>query len=45
MKSVPYSPFNRSYAYICYQNQVAHSKNKKIVKGLTDTNIKVHQSK
>lgn len=39
MKQVPYSPFNRSYKYICLQNQLAHNKNKKSVKGLTDSNL------
>lgn len=42
MKSVPYSPFNRTYAYLCYQNQVAHNKNKQSVKGMTDSNLYVN---
>lgn len=41
MKQVPYSPFNRSYKYICLQNQLAHNKNKKSVKGLVDSNLNV----
>lgn len=39
MKQVPYSPFNRSYKYMCLQNQLAHNKNKKSVKGLVDSNL------
>lgn len=39
MRPVPYSPFNRSYKYMCLQNQLAHNRNKSKVKGLTDTNI------
>lgn len=42
MKSVPYSPFNRTYKYMCLQNQLAHNKNKKSVKGLVDSNIYVN---
>jgi hypothetical protein len=39
MKSVPYSPFNRTYKYLCLQNQLAHNRNKKSVKGLVDSNF------
>ena len=39
MKSVPYSPFNRTYKYLCLQNQLAHNRNKKSVKGLVDSNL------
>jgi len=42
MKQVPYSPFNRSYKYMCLQNQLAHNKNKKSVKGLVDSNLSVY---
>lgn len=41
MKSVPYSPFNRTYKYLCLQNQLAHNKNKGKVKGLVDSNLTV----
>ena len=41
MKAVPYSPFNRTYKYMCLQNQLAHSKNKKQVKGLVDSNLSI----
>ncbi len=34
MKAVPYSPFNKTYKYLCLQHGLAHSKNKKDVKGL-----------
>jgi hypothetical protein len=34
-----YSPFNKTYHYICLQNQLAHIKNKSSVKSLTKTNI------
>jgi hypothetical protein len=34
-----YSPYNRSYKFICLQNQLAHVKNKSSVKSLTKTNI------
>lgn len=39
MKSVPYSPFNKTYKYICVQNQVAHSKNKRKVSSSVGSNI------
>lgn len=39
MKQVPYSPFNRTYKYLCLQNQLAHNRNKKSVKGLVDSNL------
>jgi hypothetical protein len=39
MKPVPYSPFNRTYKYLCLQNQLAHNRNKKTVKGLVDSNL------
>ena len=42
MKAVPYSPFNRSYKYMCLQNQLAHNKNKKNARGLTDSNVNVN---
>lgn len=41
MKAVPYSPFNRTYKYMCLQNQLYHNKNKKSVKGLVDSNLKI----
>ena len=41
MKAVPYSPFNRTYKYMCLQNQLAHSKNKKQVRGLVDSNLSI----
>lgn len=41
MKPLPYSPFNRTYKYQCLQNQLAHNKNKKSVKGLVNSNIRV----
>jgi hypothetical protein len=44
MKPVPYSPFNRTYKYTCLQNQLAHNKNKKGVKGLVDSNIHLNSS-
>ena len=34
-----YSPYNKTYHYICLQNQLAHIKNKSSVKSLTKTNI------
>jgi hypothetical protein len=34
-----YSPYNRSYKFICLQNQMAHIKNKISVKSLTKTNV------
>jgi len=43
MKSVPYSPFNKTYKYLCLQHQLAHNKNKKAVKGLTDSNIEIEK--
>lgn len=39
MKPVPYSPFNRTYKFMCLQNQLAHHKNKQQVKGLVDHNL------
>lgn len=39
MKAVPYSPFSKTYKYVCLQNQLAHTKNKKNVKGLVDSNL------
>ena len=39
MKPVPYSPFNRTYKYICLQNQLAHHQNKRKVRGLVDSNL------
>jgi hypothetical protein len=39
MKPVPYSPFNRTYKYLCLQNQLAHNRNKKSIKGLVDSNL------
>ena len=42
MKSISYSPFNRTYKYLCLQNQLAHVKNKKQVKGLVDSNLTVY---
>lgn len=43
MKTV-YSPYNRTYKFICLQNQIAHNKNKTSVKSLTKTNISLSQS-
>lgn len=43
MKTV-YSPYNRTYKFICLQNQIAHNKNKTSVKSLTKTNISFSQS-
>lgn len=34
-----YSPYNRTYKFICLQNQLAHLKNKSSVKSLTKTNV------
>ncbi len=34
-----YSPYKRSYKFICLQNQLAHIKNKSSVKSLTKTNV------
>lgn len=34
-----YSPYNRSYKFICLQNQLAHVKNKSQVKSQTKTNV------
>lgn len=34
-----YSPYNRTYKFLCLQNQLAHIKNKSSVKSLTKTNI------
>ena len=39
MKSVPYSPFNRTYKYICLQNKLAHSKNKRKVSSSVGSNL------
>lgn len=44
MRMVPYSPFNKTYKYICLQNQLAHNKNKKEQKGLVDSNINVEKN-
>lgn len=41
MKVIPYSPFNRTYTYMCFQNQLAHKKNKSAVKGLVNSNLNV----
>ena len=41
MRSIQYSPFNRTYKYMCLQNQLAHTKNKSRVKGLVDSNLTV----
>lgn len=39
-----YNPYNRTFKYICLQNQLAHNKNKSNVKSLTKTNISVSYS-
>ena len=39
MKAVPYSPYNKTYKYICLQNQVAHSKNKRNVSSSIRSNV------
>ena len=39
MKSVPYSPFNRTFKYICLQNKLAHSKNKRKVSSSVGSNV------
>ena len=43
MKAVPYSPFNRTYKYLCLQNQLAHNKNKNKVRGLVDSNLSLNK--
>lgn len=44
MKLVPYSPYNRSYQFICIQNQLAHAKNKSKVVSTVDSNISFSSS-
>ena len=39
-----YSPFSRTYKYICLQNQLAHIKNKSSVKSLGKSNLSIHNS-
>ena len=39
MKAIHYSPFNRTYKYMCLQNQLAHTKNKNQIRGLVDSNL------
>ncbi len=34
-----YSPYNKTYKFICLQNQVAHIRNKASVKSRGDSNI------
>lgn len=39
-----YSPFNRTFKYICLQNQLAHIKNKGSAKSLGISNISISNS-
>ncbi len=39
-----YSPYNRTYKYICLQNQLAHLKNKASAKSLGISNISISSS-
>lgn len=39
-----YSPYNRTFKFICLQNQLAHIKNKSSVKSLGKSNISLHNS-
>lgn len=39
-----YSPYNRTYKFICLQNQLAHIKNKHSVKSLGCSNLSIHDS-
>ncbi len=39
-----YSPYNRTYKYICLQNQMAHIKNKNNVTSLGKSNISISVS-
>lgn len=39
-----YSPYNRTYKYICLQNQLAHLKNKASAKSLGISNISISNS-
>lgn len=39
-----YSPYNRTYKYICLQNQLAHIKNKVSAKSLGISNISISVS-
>ena len=39
-----YSPFNRTYKFICLQNQLAHVKNRNAVKSTGKSNISIHNS-
>lgn len=37
--SLPYNPHTRTFKLICYQNQVAHLRNRASAKSLTDSNL------
>lgn len=39
-----YSPYNRSYKFICLQNQLAHIKNKSSAKSIGKPNISLYNS-
>ena len=39
-----YNPYNRTYKFICLQNQLAHIKNKNSVKSLGKSNLYINNS-
>lgn len=39
-----YSPFSRTYKFICLQNQLAHIKNRNSVQSTKKSNISIAQS-
>jgi hypothetical protein len=41
---VNYNPFNKSYQFICLQNQIAHYRNKHSVKARGNSNISLSKS-
>lgn len=39
-----YDPFSKSYQILCFQEQVAHKKNLKLVKSINQSNLKIIDS-
>jgi hypothetical protein len=42
--SLPYNPHTRTFKLICYQNQLAHLRNRASAKSLTDSNLSLNAS-